>query len=167
MTIQIEYETERKLEIPYEKLAEKVASHILELEECPYEISVNLVITDNEEIRKVNAEFRLIDAPTDVLSFPMVDYPSPASFDFLETEEGDDCFNPDSGELMLGDIVISVARARAQAEEYGHSLRREFAFLVAHSMLHLLGYDHMTPEEAAVMEAKQEEVLQRLGITRD
>ena len=65
MTIQIEYETERKLEIPYEKLAEKVASHILELEECPYEISVNLVITDNEEIRKVNAEFRLIDAPTD------------------------------------------------------------------------------------------------------
>ena len=167
MTIQIEYETERKLEIPYEKLAEKVASHILELEECPYEISVNLVITDNEEIRKVNAEFRLIDAPTDVLSFPMVDYPSPASFDFLETEEGDDCFNPDSGELMLGDIVISVARARAQAEEYGHSLKREFAFLVAHSMLHLLGYDHMTPEEAAVMEAKQEEVLQRLGITRD
>ena len=167
MTIQIEYETERKLEIPYEKLAEKVASHILELEECPYEISVNLVITDNEEIRKVNAEFRLIDSPTDVLSFPMVDYPSPASFDFLETEEGDDCFNPDSGELMLGDIVISVARARAQAEEYGHSLRREFAFLVAHSMLHLLGYDHMTPEEAAVMEAKQEEVLQRLGITRD
>ena len=72
MTIQIEYETERKLEIPYEKLAEKVASHILELEECPYEISVNLVITDNEEIRKVNAEFRLIDAPTDVLSFPMM-----------------------------------------------------------------------------------------------
>ena len=73
----------------------------------------------------------------------------------------------ETDELMLGDIVISVARARAQAEEYGHSLRREFAFLVAHSMLHLLGYDHMTPEEAAVMEAKQEEVLQRLGITRD
>ena len=125
------------------------------------------IFSDPENIRTMNREHRNIDRETDVLSFPMVDYPSPASFDFLETEEGDDCFNPDSGELMLGDIVISVARARAQAEEYGHSLRREFAFLVAHSMLHLLGYDHMTPEEAAVMEAKQEEVLQRLGITRD
>ena len=164
MTIQIEYETERKLEIPYEKLAEKVASHILELEECPYEISVNLVITDNEEIRKVNAEFRLIDAPTDVLSFPMIPFETPADYSVAEDDES--CFDLDSGELLLGDIMISAERAAAQAEEYGHSVKREFCFLVAHSMLHLLGYDHMTPEEAADMEARQAKALEELGITR-
>ena len=163
------YEDEYEKEWPFnpEELAEEVINACLDYEKCPYESQVSLLLTTGPEIHRMNREFRGIDRETDVLSFPMVDYPSPASFDFLETEEGDDCFNPDSGELMLGDIVISVARARAQAEEYGHSLRREFAFLVAHSMLHLLGYDHMTPEEAAVMEAKQEEVLQRLGITRD
>ena len=164
MTIQIEYETERKLEIPYEKLAEKVASHILELEECPYEISVDLVITDNEEIRKVNAEFRLIDAPTDVLSFPMIPFETPADYSVAEDDES--CFDLDSGELLLGDIMISAERVAAQAEEYGHSVKREFCFLVAHSMLHLLGYDHMTPEEAADMEARQAKALEELGITR-
>ena len=164
MTIQIEYETERKLEIPYEKLAEKVASHILELEECPYEISVNLVITDNEEIRKVNAEFRLIDAPTDVLSFPMIPFKTPADYSVIE---GDDSyFDLDTDELILGDVMISVDKVYAQAEEYGHSTEREFSFLFAHSMLHLLGYDHMEPDEAAVMEAKQAKALEELGITR-
>lgn len=164
MTIQIEYETERKLEIPYEKLAEKIASHILELEECPYEISVNLVITDNEEIRKVNAEFRLIDSPTDVLSFPMIPFKTPADYSVIE---GDDSyFDLDTDELILGDVMISVDKVYAQAEEYGHSTEREFSFLFAHSMLHLLGYDHMEPDEAAVMEAKQAKALEDLGITR-
>ena len=168
MTINVEDESNKTLpDVDTEGIAGKVIEAALDYEKCPYESQVSLLLTTGPEIHRKNREFRGIDRETDVLSFPMVDYPSPASFDFLETEEGDDCFNPDSGELMLGDIVISVARARAQAEEYGHSLRREFAFLVAHSMLHLLGYDHMTPEEAAVMEAKQEEVLQRLGITRD
>ena len=164
MTIQIEYETERKLEIPYEKLAEKIASHILELEKCPYEISVNLVITDNEEIRKVNAEFRLIDSPTDVLSFPMIPFKTPADYSVIE---GDDSyFDLDTDELILGDVMISVDKVYAQAEEYGHSTEREFSFLFAHSMLHLLGYDHMEPDEAAVMEAKQAKALEDLGITR-
>ena len=164
MTIQIEYETERKLEIPYEKLAEKIASHILELEKCPYEISVNLVITDNEEIRKVNAEFRLIDSPADVLSFPMIPFKTPADYSVIE---GDDSyFDLDTDELILGDVMISVDKVYAQAEEYGHSTEREFSFLFAHSMLHLLGYDHMEPDEAAVMEAKQAKALEDLGITR-
>ena len=83
----------------------------------------------------------------------------------LEAEEADS-FNPESGELMLGDIVISVERAMEQAAEYGHSLKREIGFLIAHSMLHLLGYDHMEPQEAAVMEQKQEAVLEALGIRR-
>ena len=72
-----------------------------------------------------------------------------------------------SGELLLGDIVISVERAKEQAKEYGHSLKREMAFLTAHSMLHLMGYDHMEEDERIVMEKKQEEILQNLGITRD
>ena len=156
MTLTFENEQDFDLGFDPEEIAVAVINGVLDQEACPYEAEVELILTDPENIRTMNREHRNIDRETDVLSFPMVDYPSPASFDFLETEE-----------LMLGDIVISVARARAQAEEYGHSLRREFAFLVAHSMLHLLGYDHMTPEEAAVMEAKQEEVLQRLGITRD
>ena len=164
MTIQIEYETERKLEIPYEKLAEKIASHILELEKCPYEISVNLVITDNEEIRKVNAEFRLIDSPTDVLSFPMIPFETPADYSVIEDD--DSYFDLDTDELILGDVMISVDKVYAQAEEYGHSVEREFSFLFAHSMLHLLGYDHMEPDEAAVMEAKQAKALEDLGITR-
>lgn len=75
-------------------------------------------------------------------------------------------FGPDTGELVLGDIMISVDKVREQAESYGHSTKREFAFLVAHSMLHLCGYDHMEPEEAEVMEQKQEELLTGLGITR-
>jgi probable rRNA maturation factor len=78
-----------------------------------------------------------------------------------------DYFDPDSGELILGDIIISVDKVEEQAESYGHSKKREFAFLVAHSMLHLCGYDHMEAEEAVVMEAKQEAVLTKLGITRD
>ena len=114
----------------------------------------------------MNRQYRNIDAPTDVLSFPMVDYEIPGNFDFLEDEPAD-CFHPESGELMLGDIVISLDHVYAQARQYGHSLLREYAFLIAHSMFHLIGYDHMTPEEAAEMEEKQREVLERLNITRD
>ena len=95
----------------------------------------------------------------------MVDYETPAEFDFLE--ECDDCFNPETGELMLGDIVISIDKVIEQAEKYNHSERRELAFLTAHSMLHLFGYDHMTPDEAKVMEAEQEQILNNISITRE
>ena len=148
MNMQIDYETERELGIDYETLAVKVADKVLEMEKCPYDAQVNLVLTDNEEIERVNTEFRDIARPTDVLSFPMIPFETPAD------------------ELLLGDIMISVDKVFAQAEEYGHSVTREFCFLVAHSMLHLLGYDHMTPGEAAVMEAKQAKALEELGITR-
>ena len=164
MTIQIEYETERQLNIDYEKLASRVAAHILETEHCPYDVSVNLVITDNEEIKKVNQEFRSIGAPTDVLSFPMIPFETPA--DYSSVEDQDEYFDLDTEELVLGDVMISVDKVFAQAEEYGHSVEREFSFLFAHSMLHLLGYDHMEPEEAAVMERKQAQALEDLGITR-
>lgn len=164
MTIQIEYETEIELGIDYSTLAHQVANQVLDMEECPYEASVNLVLTDNEEIKRVNTEFRDIARATDVLSFPMIPFEAPA--DYSVVEEDDSYFDLDTDELLLGDIMISVEKVFAQAEEYGHSVKREFCFLVAHSMLHLLGYDHMTPEEAAVMEAKQAEALRVLGINR-
>ncbi len=134
--------------------------------DCPYECTVNMLLTDDTAIHSMNREFRGIDRATDVLSFPMVDYEAPGNFDGLE-KHTEEYFEPDSGELLLGDIVISVERAIAQAAEYGHSLKREMAFLTAHSMLHLFGYDHMTDEERMDMEQKQEEILLQLGISRD
>lgn len=165
MTINIEYEAEKKLELPYESLIEEVVTASLDYEKCPYEAEVNVVLTDNEEIRRINREFRQIDNATDVLSFPMGDFETPSDFERLE-EQSEDYFNPETGELLLGDIVISVDKVEEQAEKYGHSKSRELAFLVAHSMLHLCGYDHMEEEERAVMERKQEEILKAGGYTR-
>jgi len=164
MTVITEYEAARLLDIDYEKIALLVADKALDLENCPYEAQVSLIITDDEGIHEVNREFRQIDRPTDVLSFPAVPFTAPVSYGILEEDES--YFDMDTGELLLGDIMISVDRVYAQAEEYGHSVKREFAFLVAHSMLHLLGYDHMTPEEASVMEQHQEEILEAVGIRR-
>lgn len=95
----------------------------------------------------------------------MLSYATPGDFSFLE-EENDDDFNPDTGEAILGDIIISVDKVKEQAESFGHSEEREFAFLIVHSMLHLFGYDHMEPDEAAVMEAKQRQILEEMNITR-
>ncbi len=164
MTISYEKETDIDLGIDCEELAKTVGDRVIDQENCPYESQISLILTDDEGIREVNREHRSLDRSTDVLSFPMVDFPSPAEYSVLE--EDDSLFDLDTGELLLGDIMISAEHVKAQAQAYGHSIRREFCFLVAHSMLHLLGYDHMTPSEAAVMEAKQEQVLQSLGITR-
>ena len=167
MTIHFENESQVKLDLPLEELAELVIQQALDTMECPYEAEVNLLITDNPQIQEMNRNFRQIDRATDVLSFPMVAYEEPGNFDFLEEEElAADCFHPETGELLLGDIVISAEKVVEQAEEYGHSIKREYAFLIVHSMLHLMGYDHMTPEEAKVMEEKQEKILENLGITR-
>ena len=164
MNMQIDYETERELGIDYETLAVKVADKVLEMENCPYDAQVNLVLTDNEEIERVNTEFRDIARPTDVLSFPMIPFETPAGYDIVEEDES--YFDLDTDELLLGDIMISAERVAAQAEEYGHSVKREYAFLITHSMLHLMGYDHMVPEDAALMEAHQREILNTLQITR-
>jgi probable rRNA maturation factor len=166
MTFCVENETDKELPFDIKEVAGKVINEALDYENCPYEVTVDVLITDNEGIHEMNREHRGIDRPTDVLSFPNVDYESPADFSNIEDRE-EDYFDPESGELCLGDIVISVDKVFEQAKEYGHSPMREYAFLIAHSMLHLLGYDHMEPSEAAVMEAKQEEILTRLGITRN
>ena len=165
MTFCVENETSKELPFDVEDIVNKVIERALEQEECPYEASVSVLLTDNEGNHAMNKEFRDKDRPTDVLSFPNVDYEIPADFSGLE-DYIEDYFDPETGELCLGDIVISVDKVYEQAEEYGHAPLREFAFLVAHSILHLLGYDHMEAEEAKVMEAKQEEILTSLGITR-
>ena len=164
MTLYFEEEGDVKLPLECEALAKRVVEEALDYVGCPYEAEVNLLLTENAQIHEMNKEFRGIDRATDVLSFPMIDYPEPGTFDFLEEQE--DCFDPESGELTLGDIVISKDKVLAQAEEYGHSPMREYAFLIAHSVLHLTGYDHMEDEERLVMEKKQREVLEILGITR-
>ncbi|MBQ8827708.1 MAG: rRNA maturation RNase YbeY [Clostridia bacterium] len=121
---------------------------------------VSVSFTDNEEIRTLNAEQRDIDKATDVLSFP-----------FMQLVEGDGDIDemdldPETAALMLGDIVISVEKAAEQAKEYGHSVEREIAFLVCHGFLHLMGYDHMTPDEEKRMMSKAESILSSLGFTR-
>lgn len=165
MTVNIEYETEKVLNIPYEEIIRKVINEALDYAECPYEAELNVILTDNESIHQINLETREIDRPTDVLSFPTLEYDEPGDFSIISEDSYD--FNPDTGELMLGDIVISVEKVEEQANAYGHSMERELGFLVAHSMLHLFGYDHMEDDERIVMEKKQEEVLQRCNILRD
>ncbi len=155
MKIYIDYNNEQdKLEPPedFERLIEICTAAALEEEEISDDAEVSVTLVDNARIRELNAEFRNIDSETDVLSFPM----------------GDESFevDPDNDAILLGDIVISLEKARAQADEYGHSFRREVAFLLTHSLFHLLGYDHMNPEEETEMFSKQETVLARLGISR-
>ena len=131
----------------YETVIKNVIEAALDYEKCPYEAQVYVLLTDNEEIHQINREHRQIDRPTDVLSFPMADYPVPGDFSDIE-ERDPDAFHPETGELMLGDIIISMDK-------------------VAHSMLHLMGYDHMVEEERIVMERKQEEILKSCGYIRE
>ncbi len=165
MTFNIEYEASKKLDFNYEELIEKVIMEAIDLEACPYESEVNVILTGNDEIQEINKEYRRINAPTDVLSFPMIDFQGPADFSMVE-DQYEDCFNPETGELLLGDIIISVDKVYEQADNFGHSVIRELAFLVAHSMLHLMGYDHMEDDERIVMEEKQEQILKNLQIYR-
>ncbi len=165
MTINIDYEAEKKLELSWEEILKDIICASLDFEKCPYEAEVNVVLTDNLGIQEINQQCRGINSPTDVLSFPMVEYDSPSDFSHVE-ELFADCFNPETGELLLGDIMISVDKVEEQAEKYGHSQTRELAFLAAHSMLHLLGYDHMEDSERLIMEEKQSQILESRGYTR-
>ncbi len=165
MTVFIENETGCEFPFSCQQVAEDVICKVLEQENCPYDAEVNIVLTGEYEIRETNRNFRNIDSVTDVLSFPAIDFEAPADYTIIG-ERADEFINPDTDLLMLGDIMICIPRMLLQAKEYGHGVRREYAFLIAHSLLHLLGYDHMEAEDAAVMEQKQEQVLEQLNITR-
>ena len=164
MGLYLEEEGRESLKIDWRTIAGDVVEEALDYEGCPYETELELLLTDNEGIKVLNREYRDIDKETDVLSFPMVDFDSPADYEFLEQEER--YFNPETGELVLGNIVISKERVIRQAVEYGHSQEREYAFLIAHSMLHLLGYDHLEEEDRLQMEDRQEAILKKLHILR-
>ncbi len=166
MVFYVDNEVSASFDFDIEEIAKKVSQAVLDLEGCTHEVEISLIITDDEGIHEMNRDFRGIDRPTDVLSFPNVSYDEPGDFSVMDGEQNVDLLNPDTGNIIFGDIVINEARVRSQAVEYGHSEMREFAFLVAHSMLHLCGYDHMEEDEAAVMEKKQKDVLDKLGITR-
>ena len=155
MSSYVENETGTDFGLAIEEIMDRVMEAVLEEEGCPY-----------EGIREFNRRLREVDLPTDVLSFPMILFEKEADFSVVEEDEAD-FFDPDSGELMLGDIIISADKVMEQAKKYGHSPKRELAFLIAHSMFHLCGYDHMTEKEAQIMEQKQEKLLTRLGITRE
>lgn len=165
MTILLEEETEVSVDFDYHALANEVIVAACDAEQCPYEAEVNLTLVDLASIHQINREYRGIDQPTDVLSFPMQTYETPADFSHVEdcVEEN---FNPDTGELLLGDIILCVDKVKQQAHTYGHSEKREFAFLILHSMLHLFGYDHETEQEREEMEARQRSILDALGIIR-
>lgn len=165
MTINIEYEAAQRLDIPWETIIRDVAEASLDYEECPYEAEVNVILTDDHGIQEINRDYRQINAPTDVLSFPLIEYATAADFGHVEAQAVD-YFNPETGELMLGDIIISVEKVMEQAEKYGHSQERELAFLVAHSILHLCGYDHLEEDERQLMENRQREILSGRGYGR-
>ena len=165
MTFHVEYETDKILDLPYKDIAEEIIPAVLDCEKCPYEVEVNVLFTDNDAIQEINRDYRQTDAPTDVLSFPMIHFEKESDFSHVE-ESVEDFFNPETGELILGDIVISVEKIVEQAQKYGHSQRRELAFLIAHSMLHLCGYDHMEEKEREYMEQKQREILSGEGYDR-
>ena len=135
MTVNIENEYLCEISIDYLHIIHEVVESAIEYVKCPYEVEVNVLLTDNEGIQEINREQRKIDRPTDVLSFPMIEFSKPEEFQLVE-EHPEDYFNQDTGELLLGDIVISVDKVYEQAQEFGHSAERELAFLVAHSMLH-------------------------------
>lgn len=162
----LENETDIDLGLDYETIATEVVNKALETENCPYDVEVNILLTDNEGIHEINLSTREIDRPTDVLSFPNLFFEKPGEF-AIDDDEYVDYEDPETGLIVLGDIIISLDKVKEQAEEYGHSLKREYAFLIAHSMLHLSGYDHMVPEEAEVMENRQRLILDSIGITRD
>lgn len=162
MNHEIFFESELEEEFPYALLLNQVITAALEAEGVKAPCEVDVLITDDEGIHQINLEQRKIDRPTDVLSFPMFNYtPGNPPVDDADAD-------PATGLTPLGDMVISLERAREQAAEYGHSVERELSYLAVHSVLHLLGYDHMDEgEEKARMRAREEAILSNLGITRD
>lgn len=164
MTVTIEQETATGFTFDYEELAQEVVTSAIDAEQFPYEAEVNILLVSAEVIQDLNNTHRQTDCVTDVLSFPMIHYQRAG--DFSRLEQDDNNFNPDTGEALIGDIVLCVQMVKEQAARFGHSEKREFAFLILHSMLHLFGYDHMSEKEAAVMETKQTLILEHMGILR-
>ena len=154
-------ESELDAPFPYEAFLRQCITKALELEQVTLPCEINVLITDNEGIHRINLKQRQVDAPTDVLSFPMFDLTAGQ----LPVDER--LLDPATNRLPLGDMVISLERATAQAEEYGHSIQRELGYLAVHSVLHLLGYDHMDEgQQKRQMRAREEAIMNEMGVPR-
>ena len=162
MTVTVEYEAEEKLDLPYEEIIKNVIEESLDYVECPYDAEVNVLLTDNAGIHQINLDMRGIDNPTDVLSFPMFQL-TPG----VLPENWDEYKDPETGLVPLGDMAISLERARDQAKRFGNTTRREIGYLTIHSILHLLGYDHMDEgEQKRQMRTREEIIAAELGLQR-
>lgn len=159
-----EHRTICKLPFPPKRLANLAIEASAKHCECPYEFDVELILTTDADIEKMNAEFRNIEKATDVLSFPLLDFQEPCDFSLIETL--DDSFDLDTGRLQLGTIVISREKLMEQADSYNHSPEREYSFLLVHAMLHLFGYDHIEEDDRLIMEKEQKEILNAINQKR-
>ena len=159
---------QNKIEVNDEliNIINEVCEQSLKAEEMNVPYQISLLFVDNEEIREINRDTRGIDKATDVLSFPMLDYPKDKVFKEVYKDTKFNEIYLDGDELVLGDMVLSLERAKEQSIEYNHSFNREVCYLVVHSILHLLGYDHMEDEEKKRMRKREEEILGSLNITR-
>jgi probable rRNA maturation factor len=158
-----------KVEAPdkLESTVREIIAHALK-EECvsiDYEVSV--IFVDNDEIKQINREYRNIDKPTDVLSFPMLNYPESLVFRDVYVNYNFKISDLDEGKLILGDIAISLEKALEQSKEYNHSFFREVCYLSIHSVLHLLGYDHIEDIDKGKMRIREEEILNKFNICRE
>ncbi len=158
MAVYIENQAKTRFNFHYKVVIEKAIKTVMEEKNIPEGLDVNVMIVSPEEIKSINNETRNIDNVTDILSFPYFEYDEPGIFDEEKNEWNE--------EDILGDIVVCGDKVKSQAEEYGHSEKRELAFLIVHSMLHITGYDHIEEADAEVMEAEQKRIMDILGISR-
>lgn len=157
MRVSVYFDNRQNIEVITDELIKNLEWTIdiaLKIEKINIPVEVSISFVDNHEIQQLNRQYREKDQPTDVLSFPLIE---------REQLNNGQVY----GEILLGDIIISIPRAKEQAIEYGHSFLREMAYLTVHGMFHLLGYDHMKPEEKALMREKEELVMNKASITRD
>lgn len=166
MKFEIEWEVEPFDEPNIEEVAAVIGAAFERVCQVPDDFEANILMTDNEQMQSINAETRGIDRSTDVLSFPMLEIEAGTDMQTVWHENAY-LVDPDSGRLLLGDIVLNIDRVREQSVEYGHSLRRELAFLLCHSLLHLIGYDHMEEDEKTEMEEWQRRIMEEAGISRE
>ncbi|KYH28582.1 MULTISPECIES: rRNA maturation RNase YbeY [Clostridium] len=144
-----------------------IIEYALKEEGVNIDTEISVIFIDNDEIRNINKDQRNIDRVTDVLSFPMLNYPKGKVYKDVYKNNNFSPADLNEGRLVLGDIVLSLERAKEQSEEYGHSLLREVCYLTIHSVLHLLGYDHMEEEERSIMRQREEKILEKFNITRE
>ncbi len=146
--------------------AENTVRKTLSIAGFDREAEVSLSFVTKDEIKDLNKTYREVDSVTDVLSFPLIDFGPSRDYEKILSLNETESINPDTGEVMLGDIVVCEEKIVSQAAEYGHSVKREFAFLLCHSTLHLIGFDHIKEDERTEMEAMQKKIMEELSITK-